>query len=71
MLLVAVCISWPNFINSQHMTQKISSKMNFEVDGMVRNTKNWIFQERNMTLPKIKKFSKCAYKTLFSEVKTF
>lgn len=45
--------------------------MNFEVDGMVRNTKNWIFQERNMTLPKIKKFSKCAYKTLFSEVKTF
>ena len=61
---MTVCISWPNFLNSQSMIEKISSKMNFtpftnthhaatyfEVNGMVKNIKNWISQERNMTFP--------------------
>ena len=41
-----------------------------DVDGVVQNTKNWISQEKIMTLKK-RKISLCALKTTFSKVNCF
>ena len=81
---MTVCISWPNFLNSQSVIQKISSKMNFnpftntdhaatyfEVYGMVKNIKNWIYQERNMTFPYNKKILVLCLKTYFQRFTLF